>query len=224
MRSRGISTRRSSDGCASGSGSRPTSRRSCRSAPATCSRCWDPPAPASPGSSRSSSRARTRPPTFCAPAACTTARTSPTGLCRDPARDRRRARRVIGTSPAETQLAFRRLLEARAADRPQIVVLDDIQWAEPVFLDLIEHVADWSRDAPIFLLCVARPDLLERAAGLGRRQAERDHDPRSSRSRRRTARRSSTPWRPTSTFLRRPGRGSSPRPAATRSSSRRWSR
>ena len=74
---------------------------------------------------------------------------------------------VIGTSPADTQLAFRRLLEARAAERPQIVVLDDIQWAEPVFLDLIEHVSDWSRDAPIFLLAVARPDLLELRPGWG---------------------------------------------------------
>jgi class 3 adenylate cyclase len=68
---------------------------------------------------------------------------------------------LIGSSPADTQLAFRKLLETRAAERPQIVVFDDIQWAEPVFLDLIEHVADWSRDAPIFLLCVARPELLE---------------------------------------------------------------
>ena len=84
---------------------------------------------------------------------------------------------VIGSSPAETQLAFRRLLEERAAERPQILVFDDIQWAEPVFLDLIEHVADWSRDAPILLLCVARPELLELAAGLGRRQAQRDDDP-----------------------------------------------
>ena len=68
---------------------------------------------------------------------------------------------VIGTSPAETQLAFRKLLEARAAERPQLVVLDDIQWAEEVFLDLVEHVADWSRDSPILLLCIARPELLE---------------------------------------------------------------
>ena len=68
---------------------------------------------------------------------------------------------VIGTSPAETQLAFRKLLEARARERPQVVVLDDIQWAEEVFLDLIEHVADWSRDSPILLLCIARPELLE---------------------------------------------------------------
>ena len=74
---------------------------------------------------------------------------------------------VIGSSPAETQLTFRKLLEARAAERPQIVVLDDIQWAEPVFLDLIEHVADWSRDAPISLLCIARPELLELRPGWG---------------------------------------------------------
>jgi class 3 adenylate cyclase len=74
---------------------------------------------------------------------------------------------VIGVSPADTQLAFRRLLETRAEERPQIVVLDDIQWAEPVFLDLIEHIADWSRDAPILLLCIARPELLEVRPGWG---------------------------------------------------------
>ena len=68
---------------------------------------------------------------------------------------------VIGTSPPETQLAFRRLLEARAAERPQVVVVDDLQWAEPVFIDLVEHIADLSRDAPIFLLCVARTELLD---------------------------------------------------------------
>ncbi len=81
---------------------------------------------------------------------------------------------VIGTSPPETQLAFRRLLEARAAERPQVVVIDDLQWAEPVFVDLVEHVADLSRDAPIFLLCIARTELLDARPGLGRRQAERD--------------------------------------------------
>jgi class 3 adenylate cyclase/tetratricopeptide (TPR) repeat protein len=68
---------------------------------------------------------------------------------------------VIGTSPPETQLAFRRLLERRAAERPQVVLVDDLQWAEPVFIDLVEHVADLSRDAPIFLLCVARTELLD---------------------------------------------------------------
>ena len=74
---------------------------------------------------------------------------------------------VIGTSPPETQLAFRRLLEARAAERPQVVVIDDLQWAELVFVDLVEHVADLSRDAPIFLLCVARTELLDLRPGWG---------------------------------------------------------
>src|SRR5262249_60627120 len=64
-------------------------------------------------------------------------------------------------SPPEIALAARRRLEQRAADEPLVVVFDDLQWAEPTFLDLVEHVADFSRDAPIFLLCVARPELLE---------------------------------------------------------------
>ena len=75
--------------------------------------------------------------------------------------------RVLGTSAAETQLSFRRLLEERATERPQVVVLDDLQWAEPTFLDLVEHVADLSRDAPIFLLCVARMELLDARPGWG---------------------------------------------------------
>src|SRR4029077_5742499 len=74
---------------------------------------------------------------------------------------------VIGTSPPETQLAFRRLLETRAAERPQVVVIEDLQWAEPVFIDLVEHTADFSRDAPIFLLCVARTELLDVRPGWG---------------------------------------------------------
>ena len=74
---------------------------------------------------------------------------------------------LIGTSPAETQLAFRRLLEARAVEHPQVIVIDDLQWAEPVFVDLVEHVADLSRDAPIFVLCVARTELLDARPGWG---------------------------------------------------------
>lgn len=64
-------------------------------------------------------------------------------------------------SPNEAAVATRKLLEAEAAERPLIVVWDDIQWAEPTFLDLIEHITDWSRGAPIFVLCVARPELLQ---------------------------------------------------------------
>jgi class 3 adenylate cyclase/tetratricopeptide (TPR) repeat protein len=63
--------------------------------------------------------------------------------------------------------AVRRLLESLARDRPLAVVFDDVHWAEPTFLDLVDHVADWTRDAPILLLCLARPELLEIRPGWG---------------------------------------------------------
>ena len=55
----------------------------------------------------------------------------------------------------------RRLLEALAAERPVVWHIDDLQLAEPTLLDLLDHVADLSRGAPIMLLCTARPELLE---------------------------------------------------------------
>ena len=63
--------------------------------------------------------------------------------------------------------AVRRLLEHLARQRPLVVEFDDIHWAEPKFLDLIEHIADWARDAPILLVCVARHELLDRRQGWG---------------------------------------------------------
>ncbi len=56
--------------------------------------------------------------------------------------------------------AVRSLFEALARMRPLVVVFDDIHWAEPTFLDLVEHVAETARDAPILLICIARPELL----------------------------------------------------------------
>ena len=49
-----------------------------------------------------------------------------------------------------------------AADGPLVALIDDIHWAEPAFLDLLEHVLDTSEDAPILLLCTARHELLEK--------------------------------------------------------------
>jgi class 3 adenylate cyclase/tetratricopeptide (TPR) repeat protein len=67
-----------------------------------------------------------------------------------------------GGGPAEELFwAVRRLFEALARERPLIVVLEDLHWAEPTLLDLVEHVSRWSRDAPILLLALARPELLE---------------------------------------------------------------
>ena len=65
----------------------------------------------------------------------------------------------------ETFWAVRELSKLWPVLRPLVVVFDDIHWGEPAFLDLIEHVADWSRDVPILLLCMARPELLEARPG-----------------------------------------------------------
>jgi tetratricopeptide (TPR) repeat protein len=65
-------------------------------------------------------------------------------------------------SADEIAWAFRKLLEQEASRQPVVCVLDDLHWAEETLLDLVEHVADLSRDAPILLLCMARPELLER--------------------------------------------------------------
>ena len=60
----------------------------------------------------------------------------------------------------ELDWAVRRLFETLALQRP-LVLVDDIQWAEPAFLDLVEYLAGWSRDAPILICCLARPDIAE---------------------------------------------------------------
>ncbi|HZU21149.1 MAG TPA: adenylate/guanylate cyclase domain-containing protein [Gaiellaceae bacterium] len=63
--------------------------------------------------------------------------------------------------PEETAGAFRRVVEAAARERPLVLGFEDIHWAEPALLALIEHVADGVRDAPILLLCLARPELYD---------------------------------------------------------------
>ena len=68
------------------------------------------------------------------------------------------------SSTDEIAWAFRKLLEASS---PVIAVFDDIQWGEEAFLDLVEHVALLSTGAPILLICMARPELLDRRAGWG---------------------------------------------------------
>ena len=60
-------------------------------------------------------------------------------------------------APEETLWAVRMLLEHLATDRPLVFAIDDLQWAEPKFLELVEHVADFARDASILLACMARP-------------------------------------------------------------------
>ena len=64
-------------------------------------------------------------------------------------------------SPEETAWAFRQLFETIAVAGPLVVVVDDIHWAEPALLDLLEYVLGFSGGAAILILCLARPDLFE---------------------------------------------------------------
>jgi class 3 adenylate cyclase/tetratricopeptide (TPR) repeat protein len=65
--------------------------------------------------------------------------------------------------------AARQLFEGLAGRGPLVAVIDDIQWAEAAFLDLLEHVLDTSSGAPVLLLATARPELLETRAAWGER-------------------------------------------------------
>jgi DNA-binding SARP family transcriptional activator/tetratricopeptide (TPR) repeat protein len=68
-----------------------------------------------------------------------------------------------GTADAtEIVWATRRLLEVLGRRRPLVVVLEDLHWAEPTFLDLVEAVVRQAVDVPLTLLGLARPELLER--------------------------------------------------------------
>jgi class 3 adenylate cyclase/tetratricopeptide (TPR) repeat protein len=70
----------------------------------------------------------------------------------------------VATSAEEIAWAFRKTLEHAAAERPLIVVFDDVQWGEETFLNLLEHLALLSSGTPILLLAMSRPELLERRA------------------------------------------------------------
>jgi DNA-binding SARP family transcriptional activator len=62
--------------------------------------------------------------------------------------------------PGEAFWAVRRLVEALARERPVLLALDDVHWAEPTLLDLVEYLGEWA-EGPILVLCLARRDLLE---------------------------------------------------------------
>jgi class 3 adenylate cyclase/tetratricopeptide (TPR) repeat protein len=69
--------------------------------------------------------------------------------------------------------SVRKAFERRARERPLALVVEDIHWAEPTLLDLLEHLVDWTRDAPLLLLCLARPDLIDaRPTWAGSNRAE----------------------------------------------------
>jgi predicted ATPase/DNA-binding SARP family transcriptional activator len=65
------------------------------------------------------------------------------------------------TAAAEIFWAARRLLEVLARDRAVLVVFEDLHWAEPTFLDLVESLALGPGRAAVVVVCIARPEVLD---------------------------------------------------------------
>jgi class 3 adenylate cyclase/tetratricopeptide (TPR) repeat protein len=63
--------------------------------------------------------------------------------------------------------AWRRFLEALAAEHPLVLVFDDLHWADEPMLDFMEHLVDWSTGVPVLVIAVARPEHYERRPGWG---------------------------------------------------------
>ena len=96
----------------------------------------------------------------------------------DAARVAERLSRALGpgnqgrSDAAELFWAARRLLETLGRPRPLLVVFEDLHWAEPTFLDLVESLAVQPGRSALVLVCLARPELLEQrpswAAGVAK--------------------------------------------------------
>ncbi len=70
-------------------------------------------------------------------------------------------------SQQEIAWAVREWAEQLAQTQPLVLVFEDIHWAEEPLLELIEHLAAWVRAAPLLLVCLARPELLDLRPGWG---------------------------------------------------------
>jgi tetratricopeptide (TPR) repeat protein len=95
-----------------------------------------------------------------------------TGIEPDGAEIAHRLAQAIGLKGGDSEQgdlfwAVRRCLDSIARQRPLVAVVDDIHWAEPTLLDLLDYLAGWVRDVPLLLVCIARPELLDQRPDWG---------------------------------------------------------
>ncbi|HEY7397941.1 MAG TPA: adenylate/guanylate cyclase domain-containing protein [Gaiellaceae bacterium] len=72
-----------------------------------------------------------------------------------------------GMQRQDLHAAWRLFFERLSDTYPCVLVFEDMQWADSSLLDFVEHLLDWSRDHPLFVVTLARPELLEKRAGWG---------------------------------------------------------
>ena len=68
---------------------------------------------------------------------------------------------------AEAFAAWRQLFESMAEQRPLVLVLEDLHWADDDLLDFVDYLADWASGVPLLVVATARPELLERRPAWG---------------------------------------------------------
>ena len=74
----------------------------------------------------------------------------------------------IDVGPADELFgAWRTFFERMATTGPVVLVFEDLHWADSGTLDFIEHLLEWSRNVPIYVVTLARPELLDRRPNLG---------------------------------------------------------
>jgi len=71
------------------------------------------------------------------------------------------------TERTESFTAWRRFVEAIAAQRPFVLAFEDLHWADPALLEFVGHLVDRSTGVPLLVLCTARPELYEREPAWG---------------------------------------------------------
>lgn len=73
----------------------------------------------------------------------------------------------VATDPRDLYAAWRFFFERLAAQNLTVLVFEDLQWADGGLLDFIEYLLEWSRNSPILVVTLARPEMADRRAGWG---------------------------------------------------------
>jgi class 3 adenylate cyclase len=74
---------------------------------------------------------------------------------------------IGGERRDEAFVAWRRFIESVAEQGPLVLIFEDLQWADDSLLDFVDHLVEWAADVPLFVLAIARPELLARRPGWG---------------------------------------------------------
>jgi class 3 adenylate cyclase/tetratricopeptide (TPR) repeat protein len=73
--------------------------------------------------------------------------------------------------------AWRTFFERIADQAPTVLLVEDLQWADPGLVDFVESILEWSRNHPILVVTLARPELIDRRPtwGAGQRSFSSVH-------------------------------------------------